>query len=52
MGCGFGVKGVEGGFEVLCELLEGFLSVGDVGICELIIPHFGEIGFSSLTHLV
>ena len=52
MGCGFDVKGVEGGFEVLCKLLEGFLSIGDVGICELIIPHLGEIGSSPFAHLV
>ena len=51
-GCGFGIKGVEGGFKVLCELLEGFLSIGDVGIRELIIPHFGKIGSSSFTHFV
>ena len=51
-GCGFGVKGIEGGFEVLCKLLEGFPGIGDVGICEFIIPHFGKIGSLSFAHLV
>ena len=52
VGCGFGVKGVEGGFEVLCELLEDFLGVGDVGICELIVPHLSKIGSLPFAHLV
>ena len=52
VGCGFGVKGVEGGFKVLCELLEGLLSVGDIGICELIIPHLSKIGSLPFAHLV
>ena len=52
MGCGFGIEGVEGGFKVLCEFLKGLLCIGDVGICKLIISHFGEIGSSSFTHFV
>ena len=52
MGCGFGVEGVEGGLEVLCELLKGFLSVGDIGICKLIVPYLGEIGSLPFAHFV
>ena len=51
-GCGLDIEGVEGGFEVLCEFLEGFLCIGDVGICKFIVPHFGKIGSSSFAHFV
>ena len=47
MGSYFCVKGVEGGFEVLGELLKGFLRVSYGGIGHLVIPGFG-IGGSSL----
>ena len=51
-GCSFGVKGVEGGLKVLCKLFKGFLGVGDVGICELIVPHLSEICSLPFTHFV
>ena len=37
---GFGVEGVEHGFEVIRELLESFLVCGDDNISHLFIPHF------------
>ena len=52
MGSYLGVKGVEGGFEVLSELLEGLLRVGYGGISHLVIPGFSVGGSSSSTHFI
>ena len=52
VGSGSGVKRVECGFEVLGELLEGLLVVGDGGVDHFVIPHLSEGGSSSFTHLV
>ena len=51
-GSGSGIKGVECGFEVLGELLEGLLVVGDGGVNHLVVPHLSKGGSSSFTHLV
>ena len=48
----FGVKGVEGGFEVLGKLLEGLCGVSNGGICHLIIPSFSIEDSSSTAHLI
>ena len=54
MGGYFGVKGVEAGFEVLGELLKGFLRVGyrGIGLGHLVIPGFSIGGSSSSAHFV
>ena len=52
MGSYFGVKGVEGRFEVQSELVKGFLRVGNGSISHLIIPSFSVGSSSSSTHLV
>ena len=48
----FGIKGVEGGFEILGELVEGLFRVGSGGICHFVIPGFSIGGTSSAAHLV
>ena len=52
MGGDLGVKGVKGSFEVLGELVKGFLSIGDGGIGHSIIPGFSVGSSSSIAHLV
>ena len=49
---GLGVKGVESGFEIFCEFVEGFLRGVDGGVCHFVIPHFSKGGASSFTHSV
>ena len=52
MGGHLGVEGVECGFKVQGELIEGLFGVGDGSICHLIIPGFSIRGSSSTAHLV
>ena len=49
---GFDVKGVEGGFEVFGEFIKGLFFDINGGIGHLVVPHFGEVDASTLTHLV
>ena len=51
-GGGFDVKGVEGGFKVFSEFIKGLFFGIDGSIGHSIIPHFGEVDTSTLTHLV
>ena len=49
---GFDVKGVEGGFEVFGKFIKGLFFGINGGIGHSVIPHFGEVNTSTLTHLV
>ena len=49
---GFDVEGIEGGFKVFGEFVEGLFFGIDGGIGHSVIPHFGEVNTSTLTHLV
>ena len=51
-GGSFNVKGVEGGFKVFSEFIEGLFFGINGGIGHSIIPHFREVNASTLTHLV
>ena len=51
-GGSFDVEGVEGGFKVFGEFIEGLFFGIDGGIGHSIIPHFGEVDASTFTHLV
>ena len=46
------VEQIEGGFEVVDELVERLFGVGDVGIGHPVIPSFCVRGTSSSAHLV
>ena len=48
---GFDVKGVEGGFEVFSKFIKGLFFGVNGGIGHFVIPHFGEVDASTLTHL-
>ena len=52
MGSGFGIKWVECGFEVVGKLFESLLVVEDGGVGHFVIPHFGEGGPMTFTHLI
>ena len=49
---GFDVEGVEGGFEVFSEFIEGLFIGVNGGVGHPVVPHFGEVNASTLTHLV
>ena len=49
---GFDVKGVEGGFKVVSKFIKGLFFGVNGGIGHFVIPHFGEVDASTLTHLV
>ena len=49
---GFDVEGVEGGFKVFSQLVEGLFFDINGSIGHPVIPHFGEVDASTLTHLV
>ena len=49
---GFDVKGVEGGFKVFGKFIQGLFFGVNGGIGHSVIPHFGEVDTSTLTHLV
>ena len=49
---GLGVEGVESGFEIFYEFVEGFLKGVDGGVCHFVIPHFSKGGAPSFTHFV
>ena len=49
---GFDVKGVEGGFEVFSKFIKGLFFGVNGGVGHSVIPHFGEVNASTLTHLV
>ena len=51
-GGSFDVEGVEGGFKVFSKLIEGLFFGIDGSVGHSIIPHFGEVDASTLTHLV
>ena len=48
----FDIKGVEGGFEVFGKFIKGLFFGVNGGIAHLVVPHFGEVNASTLTHLV
>ena len=52
VGSSFDVEGVEGGFKVFSEFIEGLFFGINGGIGHSIIPHFREVNTSTLTHLV
>ena len=52
MGGHLGVEGVEGGFKVQGELINGLFGVANGGVRHLIIPGFCIRGSSSTAHLV
>ena len=52
VGGGFDVEGVEGGFKVFGEFIEGLFFGINGSIGHSVIPHFGEVDTSTLTHLV
>ena len=52
MGSYFSVKGVEGGFEVLGELVEGLFRIGNGSVCHFVILGFSIGGSSSAAHLI
>ena len=52
VGGGFDVEGVEGGFKVFSKFIEGLFFGINGGVGHSIIPHFGEVNASTLTHLV
>ena len=52
MGSYFGVKGVEGGLEILGKLIEGLFGVGNGSICHSVIPGFCIVGSSSTAHFI
>ena len=49
---GFDVKGVEGGLKVFSEFIKGLFFGINGGIGHSVIPYFGEVDASTLTHLV
>ena len=49
---GFDVKGIESGFKVFSEFIEGLFFGIDGGVGHSVIPHFGKVDTSTLTHLV
>ena len=49
---GFDVEGVEGGFEVFSEFIEGLFFGINGGVGHHVIPHFREVDASTLTQLV
>ena len=51
-GSSFDIKGVEGGFKVFGEFMEGLFFGIDGGVGHSIIPHIGEVDTSTFTHLV
>ena len=52
MGSYFGVEGVEGGLEVLSELVECLFQIGNGSVSHFVIPDFSIGGSSSSIHLV
>ena len=52
MGGGFDVEGIEGGFKVFGEFIEGFFFGVNGSIGHSVIPHLREVNASTLTHLV
>ena len=52
VGGSFDVEGIEGGFKVFGEFVEGLFFGINSGIGHSVIPHFGEVDTSTLTHLV
>ena len=52
VGSSFDVEGVEGGFKVFGEFIEGLFFDIDGSVGHSIIPYFGEVNTSTLTHLV
>ena len=51
-GGSFDVEGVEGGFKVFGKFIKGLFFGINGGIGHSIVPHFGEVDTSTLTHLV
>ena len=52
VGGSFDIKGIEGGFKVFGKFVEGLFFGINGGVGHPIIPHFGEVDASTLTHLV
>ena len=51
MGGGSGIEGIEHGFKVFGELIEGFVCCWDGRVCKFVVPHLSKVGSSSFTHL-
>ena len=52
MGGDFGVEGIECHLKVVRKLLESLLVIGNGGVSHFVIPHFGEGGPMTFTHLI
>ena len=51
-GGGFDVEGVEGDLKVFGKFIKGLFFGVNGGVGHSVIPHFGEVNTSTLTHLV